>query len=348
MKVIDNILLEWSYRCPDGIVDLNDSDKVKILFEILKPYLKEDIDDDILNVLTNINDANTKEKVLKYLQKLNKKEDKVEDKIESSLEKKLKAKEFNEEMTEYISLLASKYEITDELENYLSSNQLLSLSDLGKTGNLYDIIKSKTDFPDGFIRRIMTYTPSEGNKALGIGEIALALFFNAKKQKVGDIQIDNKTIELKGTGARFPGMGKGRSGDISSLYQDLANKYPDIELKSKDSSLSTYISKILNQDPSSLDFINNELNILYPNTNNTKLEQKDISNITDIKNVLNKKYIDSYVKAYSENDYYMLISKSTSDYELYNPDELVTSAGNGNISFLSNQSKSNSYPQLDI
>jgi hypothetical protein len=67
MKVIDNILLEWSYRCPDGIVDLNNSDKVKILFEILKPLLKEDIDDDILNVLTNIDDTDTKEKVLKYL-----------------------------------------------------------------------------------------------------------------------------------------------------------------------------------------------------------------------------------------------------------------------------------------
>ena len=348
MNVIDKILLEWSYRCPDGIVDLNDHNKAKILFEVLKPYLKEDIDDDILNVLTNIDNTDTKEKILKYLQKINKKEDKVEDKVENNLEKELKAKGFNEEMTEYISLLASKYEITDELEEYLSSNQLLSLNDLGKTGNLYDIIKTKTDFPEGFIKRIMTYTPSEGNKALGIGEIALALFFNAKKQKVGDIQIDGKILELKGTGARFPGVGKGRSGDISSLYQDFANKYPDIELKSKDSSLSTYISKILNQDPNSLNFINDELNTLYPDTNNIKLEQEDISDITKIKNKLLKKYIDSYVNAYKENDYYMLISKSTSDYNLYSPDELTKAAGDGTISFLSNVSKSSSYPQLKI
>ena len=41
MKVIDNILLEWSYRCPDGIVDMNDPNKVKILFEILKPISSE-------------------------------------------------------------------------------------------------------------------------------------------------------------------------------------------------------------------------------------------------------------------------------------------------------------------
>jgi hypothetical protein len=277
MNVIDKILLEWSYRCHDGIVDINDSNKVKILFEILKPLLKEDIDDDILNVLTNIDNAETKEKVLKYLQKINKKEDKVEDKVENSLEKELKIKGFNEEMTEYISLLASKYEITDELEEYLSSNQLLSLNDLGKKGNLYNIIKSKTDFPDGFIKRIMVYTPSEGNKALGIGEIALALFFDAKKQKVGDIQIDNKTLELKGSGARFPGVGKGRSGDISSVYQDFAIKYPDIELKSKNSSLSTYISKILAQDPGSLSFINDELNKLYPDTNEINVKKRGTS-----------------------------------------------------------------------
>jgi len=36
MKVIDKILLEWSYRCHDGIVDLNDPKKKAILEEILK------------------------------------------------------------------------------------------------------------------------------------------------------------------------------------------------------------------------------------------------------------------------------------------------------------------------
>jgi hypothetical protein len=35
MTVIDKILNEWSYRCSDGIVDLNNEDKVKILREIL-------------------------------------------------------------------------------------------------------------------------------------------------------------------------------------------------------------------------------------------------------------------------------------------------------------------------
>jgi pheromone shutdown protein TraB len=71
MKVIDNILLEWSYRCPDGIVDLNNPEKTKILFEILKPLLKEDLDDELLDALSNT-DEDTKTKVLKLLKRTNK------------------------------------------------------------------------------------------------------------------------------------------------------------------------------------------------------------------------------------------------------------------------------------
>jgi len=36
MKVIDKILQEWSYRCHDGIVDINDPKKKAILDQILK------------------------------------------------------------------------------------------------------------------------------------------------------------------------------------------------------------------------------------------------------------------------------------------------------------------------
>jgi hypothetical protein len=36
MTVIDQILNEWSFRCHDGIVDMNDPKKVAILNEILK------------------------------------------------------------------------------------------------------------------------------------------------------------------------------------------------------------------------------------------------------------------------------------------------------------------------
>jgi hypothetical protein len=42
MNVIDKILLEWSYRCHDGIVDVNDSSKLSILQEIISEYELEE------------------------------------------------------------------------------------------------------------------------------------------------------------------------------------------------------------------------------------------------------------------------------------------------------------------
>jgi hypothetical protein len=42
MKVIDKILLEWSFRCHDGIVDVNDSSKLSILQEIISEYELEE------------------------------------------------------------------------------------------------------------------------------------------------------------------------------------------------------------------------------------------------------------------------------------------------------------------
>ena len=120
MKVIDNILLEWSYRCPDGIVDINDPTKAKILFEVLKPLLKEDIDDDILNVLTNIDDAETKDKVLKYLQSINQKEEKVEDKLEENITQKLEAKNITDSLTDLIIHYSIKYKNLKDVSDYLN------------------------------------------------------------------------------------------------------------------------------------------------------------------------------------------------------------------------------------
>ena len=50
MVTLDNILLEWSYRCNDGIVDLEDPKKVRILKEIL-----EEIGIDDAEELTEVN-----------------------------------------------------------------------------------------------------------------------------------------------------------------------------------------------------------------------------------------------------------------------------------------------------
>jgi hypothetical protein len=67
MDVIDKILLEWSYRCHDGIVDINDPNKKAILDKILKEHnvdiLKEDQDDRLANIFSYIGDESKLSKI---------------------------------------------------------------------------------------------------------------------------------------------------------------------------------------------------------------------------------------------------------------------------------------------
>ena len=67
MKVIDEILNEWSFRCHDGVVDLNDPKKVRILKEILDEngidFLTEDQDDDLTDIFTYLGNDKSLSKV---------------------------------------------------------------------------------------------------------------------------------------------------------------------------------------------------------------------------------------------------------------------------------------------
>ena len=61
MIVTDEILNEWSFRCHDGIVDLNDPKKLRILKEILDEngidLLKEDIQEDLTDIFKVLGNA---------------------------------------------------------------------------------------------------------------------------------------------------------------------------------------------------------------------------------------------------------------------------------------------------
>jgi len=67
MKVTDEILNEWSFRCHDGIVDLNDPKKLRILKEILDEngidLLTEDQDDDLTDIFTYLGNDKSLTKV---------------------------------------------------------------------------------------------------------------------------------------------------------------------------------------------------------------------------------------------------------------------------------------------
>ena len=44
----------------------------------------------------------------------------------------------------------------------------------------------------------------------------------------------------------------------------------------------------------------------------------------------------------------MLMSKDSSDYSLYTNNELIDAVEKGDVTFVGNVSRSNSYPQLDV
>ena len=67
MIVTDEILNEWSFRCHDGVVDLNDPKKVRILKEILDEngidFLTEDQDDDLTGIFAYLGNDKTLTKI---------------------------------------------------------------------------------------------------------------------------------------------------------------------------------------------------------------------------------------------------------------------------------------------
>jgi hypothetical protein len=67
MKITDEILNEWSFRCHDGVVDLNDPKKLRILKEILDEnginFLTEDQDNDLTNIFSYLGNDKSLTKV---------------------------------------------------------------------------------------------------------------------------------------------------------------------------------------------------------------------------------------------------------------------------------------------
>lgn len=104
MNVIDKILLEWSYRCPDGIVDANDPIKKAILNEILAEYNVE------------LDEVDSKEETNKFITLLNTKNlsQKTKQTVLDSLsdeDQKLISKNASNDINKVLNFLNSNPEI---------------------------------------------------------------------------------------------------------------------------------------------------------------------------------------------------------------------------------------------
>jgi hypothetical protein len=160
MKVIDNILLEWSYRCPDGIVDINDPKKKSILDKLLKEYNIE------------LDEARPK------------KEKPVEEEDTSDIGKiisALKTAGIRKDVLDSIKSILANYNEA-QLKNFISKFRTYSIKDIP------EIYKQFSDFFN-----VTT-------KGLGRGEVMLIMGLKDSKsggQASKDIEIDGKVYEVK-------------------------------------------------------------------------------------------------------------------------------------------------------
>jgi hypothetical protein len=253
MKVIDSILQEWSYRCHDGIVDLNNPEKVKILAEILKPLLTEDIDDDILDALSKLNSNDPKkEKVLNYLQKIDKEESgeeiqqfKKEDpklyKIfintisPSLIEKNLDKKIINHILGEFLA--EDKEEYLIKYFNKPPEFNIENIKEIGSIKNpVYNHFKEVGCEDCQQIIEKLYPTLAGATKVRGVGkeENFLVAFYNnvKKRDKAGDLNIDDKKYEIKGDKSVVSPHGYGSKKDafliLNRLIYNIGKKFPDI------------------------------------------------------------------------------------------------------------------------
>jgi hypothetical protein len=343
MDILEKLLNKVSYKFPKGYLDINNKNDVMLLEKLLKKIgidLQEeknrdkDYDSEIINLLKSISDEDVKKKVLTYL----KKKDTAEDnETYKELESILSKKGLSPSLVELIFLYATASYQEDKLLEYVKSP---TLEWTNVDGNLKTQIK-KAGFTDSFIEKTFTIKPTEGGKGVGFGEVPLVLFFDGEKVKTGDVKIGSQLIEVKGNGGRFSsGKGKGREGNITSVYEKFKEQYKNATYQTN---LSEYVNDILTKYPESEKEINKSLLEIYPGTENYIITKNSTN-----KDLL-KKYVANYVDSQPP-QIYMLISNS-GEYKLYTGEKLIETAGETNeegIKFYGNITPSSAYPQLKL
>jgi hypothetical protein len=291
MNVIDKILSEWSYRCHDGIVDMNDPKKVSILNEILEEHglLEEDIDDEILTLLPQVS-FREKKKILDLLKDPTKYQTKIkgfkQDIISTSKKKKeqeekvkeiediLKKKDIPEDILDLIVLRSEKRDLLTPLKDLINST---TLKDLDAKGQL----KVNQD-----LKWINNLTATQSSLSLGKGEILLTIMLKdaiLARANDYDIDINNEQVEVKQSGRNKEGKPTGaiiskagRSSNYENVWtNDFKNKYFGPEYEGKLSSWNAIYNKYHQLEPSLQSEFINDINNLVFKKYNSKLENSD-------------------------------------------------------------------------
>lgn len=216
MNIVDKIVTEWAFRCKKGYPDTKNPDDIKILKEIYSEFgivLEEDgaqaqvdYSKEIKKLIKTISDEEAKQAIYKYLVKLNNKEDKSDEELDKDIENILIAKKLPKQAAEYVTLLASKYQISQQLLEYLN-NPTVTLAQLEEQTNLNTLLEL-SNLPAKFIDKLIS---AEG-RSIGKAEVSLVCLLKdcinmggKRGETEGDVKVGEKAIELKvGKGQLVP------------------------------------------------------------------------------------------------------------------------------------------------
>lgn len=191
MDVFDIILKEHSWRFPKGYPDINNPKDKEDLFAIVEGYIKEEEEikpefdkQELIDFIQSVEDEDTLKKIFKLA----------------------KSAGFTKNLKGYLD----KKNLTNKDINYFTS----LLQDMEKLGEFVALTTNppKLDLTgNNYYSQIPDFTPEElkrlfvdmkdsikGTVSLGPGENFLSIFFgNVSKKGKGDLNIDNKEVELK-------------------------------------------------------------------------------------------------------------------------------------------------------
>jgi major membrane immunogen (membrane-anchored lipoprotein) len=210
-KVIDKLILEWSWRCEKGYPDINNPADKKVLEKLLAEYgvslstfvtEKEEKEKSIIEVDTIIDllkakggelTDDQKRKIFNTISKVGKG-------LSSTLYDKLIDKNLIEQQASIIVGYADRQHIEDKIIQSMTNPSNI-FDKIGTTGNLTNILKTLSGLEEKHVNQLIGFTIGEKTRSVGRGELALiTLLYDASKASTGDVQLqDGTVVEVKAT-----------------------------------------------------------------------------------------------------------------------------------------------------
>lgn len=342
MDVFDKILKEHSWKFSKGYPDINIQEDKDLLFSIVKDMVgeqeeeKESLEDKLIKVIRSSKLSD--EELNAYIKSINNRDFKGNVKTKLS-NKGYTADSFKvgEKALDYIIDKISDSE-AQEFINYKQK----SFANSPDKGNFSNV----TGLSNKLVQDLINIEPGAdaGGSSIGKGELFLALAFNDIDNRGGggDLNYNNKNLEVKGTGGRL-GQQPGRGSDFDYLNflgekylegEELDDFLNDPQNKIINVSLKDIYDKAIANGAKSEEVIKDIQKALDSVFFNKGLAKEYFNNPADFKDVakMKLKLIKLNAKAYASKTnvgYFVFLNSKNGDYVLIDIDNLEDSIDAG-------------------